>query len=182
LDPSADHAGPHFDAVRYFRDEGFAASIVDLRSYFDRRAALASTLARYRIVWALGGNAFVLRLAMRYSRFDEVICDLLDDGLVYAGWSAGACVAGCSLRSLALIDEPTANVPDYPSGELVWDGLGLVPFEIIPHVDSNHPEAASAASAVAWASSHSIAHKALRDGDVIVVDGGPPELLAGKRA
>ncbi len=167
----------HFDPMVYFAEYGFDPSIIDLRHYFGRPAALRDVLVRHRAVWSLGGNVFLLRRAMRESGFDEVVTDLLDDGIVYSGWSAGACVAGTSLRPIALMDDPEQTAPGYPGAEPVWEGLGLVPFAIVPHYRSDSPEADAAERAVAWAAANGIEAVALRDGEVVICDGGDTELL-----
>jgi dipeptidase E len=172
------HARTRFDPVAYFSNNGFDPSLVDLRVYFGRQEALASMLARHKVVWALGGNAFLLRRAMKLSGFDAAISDLLDEGLTYSGWSAGACVAGDSLRAIALMDDPHQMAPGYPDMEPVWEGLDLVPFTVIPHHDSDHPEQSAAQRAVSWAEDNQVPYKALRDGEVILSSAGSVELLS----
>lgn len=167
----------HFDPMVYFGQHGFDPSIIDLRHYFGRSSALREVLARHRAIWSLGGNAFLLRRAMRDSGFDEVVMDLLDDGIVYSGWSAGACVAGASLRPIALMDDPQQVALGYPAIEPVWEGLGLVPFAIVPHYRSNHPEKDAAERAVAWAEANGIEAVALRDGEVVIRDGEDTKVL-----
>jgi dipeptidase E len=177
LEAQLEYCRTQTDPIAYFGAHGFDPSPIDLRFYFGRPAALREVLLRHRIVWALGGNAFLLRRAMRESGFDSLVNGLLEEGLVYAGWSAGACVAGTSLRPIGLMDLPDVTAPGYRAGEPVWEGLGLVPFTIIPHHASDHPEAAAAERAVGFATAQGIEHIALRDGDVLVRDGGKPELL-----
>ena len=173
----AAHQQGAFDPVLYFGQHGFDATIVDLRCYFGPRAGLLETLSRYPIIWAMGGNAFLLRRAMRESGFDDIIHRLMADGVIYAGWSAGACVAGASLRAIGLIDEPSVTAPGYGVSEPIWDGLDLVPLTIIPHYQSDHPEAQAASRAVEWAMQHGVAHLPLRDGEVLLMDGGKTEVL-----
>ena len=177
LEAQLEYTRAKFDPISYFADHGFDASFVDLRFYFGRTGALRNALMRHRVIWALGGNAFLLRRAMHQSGFDQVIRDLLAEKVIYAGWSAGACVAGLSLQAIAIMDDPNVAAPGYGLGEMVWDGLGLVPFPIIPHYKSDHPEAESAARAVAWAIDRRIKHKVLRDGDVLMMDGSRCALL-----
>jgi dipeptidase E len=177
LEAQLEYARTRMDTIAYFAGQGFDPSPLDLRFYFGRAAALRDVLLRHRIVWATGGNAFLLRRAMLESGFDEVVRDLFGEGLIYAGWSAGACVAGTSLRPIGLMDVPDVTAAGYEPGEPLWEGLGLVPFTIIPHHSSDHPEAPAAERAVEYATAHGIEHVALRDGDVLVSDGGKPELL-----
>ena len=130
-------------------------------------------------MWSVGGNAFLLRRAMRESGFDEVIVDLLDEGAVYGGWSAGACVAGTSLHPIALMDDPDQLAPAYPEIEPVMEGLGLVPFSIVPHYRSDHPDTEAAERAVAWAVENGMEAVALRDGDVVIRNGEDTNVVTG---
>jgi peptidase E len=66
----------------------------------------------------------------------DVIGDLLNDGLVYAGESAGAVAIGQSLKGTELADNP-----EY-APTVTYEGIGIVPYTIIPHTDN--PEFAEA--------------------------------------
>ena len=171
-----------FDPDAYFAQHGFDPSLIDLRRYAGREDALRQLLLRFKVIWAVGGNTFLLRRAMRESGFDRIIGDLLKSGIVYGGWSAGACVAGDNLQAVGLMDEPHAEAPGYLGSSIVWEGLNLVPFSILPHYRSDHPEAPMAAKAVDWAAKQKIEFRALRDGDVLIVEnGGAPTLLLRTR-
>lgn len=177
LEAQLEYTRTKFDPVAYFVEHGFDPMLLDLRFYFGRPSALREVLLRHQVIWALGGNAFLLRRAMRESAFDEMVYGLLSEGLVYAGWSAGACVAGTSLRPISLMDDPDVTAPGYRSIETIWDGLGLLPFSIVPHHRSEHPEAGSAEKAVEWAVEHRVEHRALRDGEVFATIDGEIRLL-----
>lgn len=177
LEAQLEYTRTQFDPVAYFAEHGFDPSLLDLRFYFGRAAALREALLRHRVVWALGGNAFLLRRAMRDSGFDEVMQQVSGENIIYAGWSAGACVAGDSLRAISLMDDPEVTAPGYTRSEPIWEGLALVPFTIIPHFQSDHPETASAAKAVQWAMEKKVEHRTLRDGDVLMTIGGKPTHL-----
>jgi hypothetical protein len=59
--------------------------------------------------WLRGGNVFMLRYALFRRGADIVFRDLLAaDALVYAGYSAGACVLSPGLRGLELVDDVDA--------------------------------------------------------------------------
>jgi dipeptidase E len=162
-------AQKRFDAVEYFTGYGFDPSLIDLRHYFGREIALRALLSNYGVVWAVGGNCFLLRKAMRLSGFDAVIRDLLaHDQIVYSGWSAGACVAGVSLQGIDLMDDPEQAAPAYPDCDLVWEGLQLVPYVVVPHHESDHPEAPLASKASIWLDARKIDYMPLRDGEVLV--------------
>lgn len=165
-----------FDPVAHFRDHGVDARDLDLRDHFWNPAGLEAALADVQLVWAVGGNSFLLRRAMRQSGFDQVLARrLAEDSLVYGGWSAGAVVAGSSLRGIELMDEPDVITPGYDP-DPVWEGLGLVDFAIVPHFASDHPEAEAAARAAALLTAQGLPHRTLRDGEAIIVDGGTVEV------
>lgn len=156
-DPAAELAGLGIDGTP-----------LDLRAYFGRPAALAAELGRYDLVWVTGGNAFILRRAMKQSGFDELIVDMLDrDAIVYGGYSAGAVVAAPCLEGIHLMDDPDEVPPGYDPG-LEWDGLGLIDHAIVPHYRSPHAESAAAERAVRHLMSRGLRYRALRDGEAIV--------------
>jgi dipeptidase E len=103
--------------------------VVDLRDYSDADA-LKEKLTGHDLIWAMGGNTYMLRYEMRRSGFEKVVGALLDAGIVFGGDSAGALVAGRSIAGVESADEPEF------AEELVKDGLRLVPFVILPHVDN----------------------------------------------
>jgi dipeptidase E len=165
------------DIIDHFYSHGFDPERLDLRYFFGRSEALRDLLARRHIIWAVGGNAFLLRKAMQASGFDGIIRDLLEDGIVYAGWSAGACVAGDDMRAVGLMDAPEATAPGYEAGAPCWEGLGLLPYTIIPHFESDHPESELANNAVRWAAENAVDYRALRDGEVLICDGDETRLF-----
>lgn len=181
--PAADreaYAREVFDPLADFRDRGLDAYDLDLRAYFRRPEALLAELERTRLVWAVGGNAFLLRRAMRQSGFDAIAPGLVwAERLVYGGWSAGACVAAPSLRGLEHMDDPTVLAEGYDPAP-VWEGLGLIDAAIVPHFRSDHAEADAAERAAAFMTAQGIPHRTLRDGDVLIQNGGSLELHAGR--
>jgi dipeptidase E len=161
-----------------FASQGFAAEDFDLGAYFDRNDALAADLGGFDIVWAIGGNSFLLRRAMRASGFDAIIRPLLKQApLVYGGWSAGSVVAAPDLFGIDHVDDPHAAAPGYPPGEILWEGLGLIDCSLVPHVDSDHPESPAATESVALIRASGRAVQPLRDGEVMVVDRGEVTIL-----
>jgi dipeptidase E len=106
---------------------------------------------------------------MHAAHFGEAIARPLDAGtLTYAGYSAGACVAGPDLRGIDLMDEPE-RVPDGHVADWKPVTLGLVPYRIVPHWQSDHLEAADAERARLWLEQAGLEHRCLRDGGAIVV-------------
>lgn len=157
---------------------GIEAHDLDLRDHFWNPAGLEAALAGVDLVWAVGGNSFLLRRAMRQSGFDQILARrLAEDSLVYGGWSAGAVVAGSTLRGIELMDPPTVITPGYDP-DPVWEGMGLVDYIIVPHFASEHPEAEAAAAAAAHLAAQGVPHRTLRDGEAIIVDGDKVEVPA----
>jgi dipeptidase E len=157
---------------------GLAADEIDLRDHADDAAGLRDRLAGYTVVWVRGGNVWMLRHALEMSRGDDVFGQLLaEDALVYAGYSAGACVLAPSLRGLELCD-PIDEVRRCYGAEPIWDGLGVLDHAFVPHVDSpEHPETELVAEVAAHYRAAGVPHVTLRDGQVLVVDGDHRELL-----
>ena len=164
-----------------FARHGFVTEDFDLRSYFDRNDALAADLSAFDIIWATGGNSFLLRRAMRASGFDKIIRPLLEQtNLVYGGWSAGSVVAACDLFGIDHVDDPHATAPGYPTGETLWEGLGLIDCSLVPHVESDHPESPAATESVALIRASGRRVQPLRDGEVMVVENGQAVVLAAR--
>ncbi len=162
--------------IERFRKYGLQANELDLRHYFGRPAKLEAALADIGVVWASGGNTFLLRRAMRQSGFDTLLRRrLAEDSLVYAGWSAGAVIAGPTLRGIEQMDAPGRLAQGYEPAP-IWDGLGLRPYVIVPHFASNRPEAAAARCAQVL-QARGVPHRTLRDGQAIVVEGDREELV-----
>ncbi|MFE3446246.1 Type 1 glutamine amidotransferase-like domain-containing protein [Nocardia sp. NPDC059180] len=150
---------------------GYQAEEVDLREYAGRTEQLAARLADFPLVWVRGGNTFVLRAQFARSGADLVIPELLAaDALVYAGYSAGACVLAPDLHGLETADDP-AEVRPVCGIEPRWDGLGLIDRPIVPHIDSaTDPDGDGNRLAAAYQAA-GVTHWALTDDDVVVVDG-----------
>ncbi|MFD3330322.1 Type 1 glutamine amidotransferase-like domain-containing protein [Streptomyces sp. NPDC058701] len=146
---------------------------VDLRIYFDRPTGLVATaLGRFPVVWVRGGNVFVIRHAFQRSGADAALTDLLRrNAVIYAGYSAGACVLAPGLHGLEQCDDPQAVVTAY--GQVPrWDGLAVLDYVVVPHVDSpDHSESPVLTRLAAQYRARGVAHRALRDGQAVVVNG-----------
>lgn len=167
-----------YDPVAEFQSLGLEPEYLDLRAYFGDSAALRQRLSAFDLVWVMGGNSFVLRRAMKQSGFDTIIRDKLEaDTIAYGGYAAGAVVAGPSLRGHELMDDPF-ELPEGYDEPLVWSGLGLTPFAIVPHYRSRHPEAASAEKVVSYMRARRTRFRAISDGEVIVQMGNLERLAS----
>lgn len=158
--------------VAHLRKLGFDAAEVDLRRHFAPIAdSVRTALDRFDAVWLRGGNSFVLRRALRQSAADIVLTELLDvDGIAWGGASAGAIVAGASLRGIERMNDAD-EVPSGYDPEPVWTGLGLVPYAIVPHFETKDVEAQAAASIVETWTAAQVPFRALGDGETIIIDG-----------
>lgn len=118
------------EKMDYLQSFGLRSEVVDLRAYSDS-SDLITRLSDFDLLWVSGGNTFCLRHEMRRSGFDEAIGTLLDEGIVYAGESAGAVAAGSSLKGIDIADNPEF------AESVVYDGLALIPYFVLPHVDND---------------------------------------------
>jgi dipeptidase E len=116
-------------AIEYMKHLGFIVEVVDLRK-FDNAQEVKSALQDFDIVWANGGNTFNLLYEMKRSGFDKAIKELLAEGKVYGGESAGALVAGNTVKGSEYADEPEF------AEKVTWDGLKLTDHFVLPHVDN----------------------------------------------
>lgn len=109
---------------------------------------------------------------MRISGFDEIIKDLMaKDDFVYAGYSAGICILAPDLKSLQIVDYPT-DTP-YEVKNIIWEGLNILDYMILPHYKSEHYESAKIDEEVVYCEQHDIPFKTLRDGEVIILEQNP---------
>ncbi|PXX66334.1 dipeptidase E [Nocardia tenerifensis] len=167
------------DAVP-LRKLGYAPETVDLREFVGAPAELERTLAGFPMVWVRGGNTFVLRAQFARSGADLVLPALLaKDALVYAGYSAGACLLTPDLHGLETVDDP-AEVAPVCGIEPRWDGLGLVDRPIVPHIDSPTDPTGDCGALAESYRARGVAHWALTDDDAIVVDGDRTEVLISR--
>lgn len=164
--------------VMDFSAIGLQAERLDLREYFDKEPEkLYETLRQYDLVWVRGGNVFNLRRAMQQSGFDDVITDMLAmDEIVYGGYSAGACVMAPTLLGIDLCDDPNL-IPEAYDSEIIWEGLGLIDFSIVPHYKSDHPESKKLDETVFFLEDQQIPFRTLHDGEALLIIDGVDELL-----
>ena len=169
-----------YDQLAAFDDLGLTAFDLDLRNYFGGAPGLEEDLDGVGLVFATGGNSFLLRQAMRLSGFDTLIPRLLaEDRLAYGGYSAGAIVAGPTLHGVELMDAPDETAPGYPAGGPIWEGLGFHDQIIVPHFRSGHHEGPAAEAMAARLQAEGAPFVTLGDSDVIVSDVAGTLVLRG---
>lgn len=154
--------------ITELQELGFNVVRVDLRNYFGNKANLKEDLKQFNAFYVIGGNTYTLRMAMKYSGFDEYIYEISKkSNYLYSGYSAGICVLSPNLRGLDLVDEPINPYSDEP---VLYDGLGVLDYVPVPHYKSDHPESALVDGVVKLFDEKGIKYKALKDGDVIIQD------------
>ena len=147
---------------------GLDVELLDLRNYFGKSSELKNKLKSFGVIWVRGGNVFVLRQAMKLSGFDKIIKTLLDTDKLYGGYSAGICILASNLRGIDLMDDLTVKPHGNPL-EIIWDGLNLIDYLIIPHYKSNHFESDDATKCVEYMKKEGLPFKTLKDGEVIII-------------
>jgi dipeptidase E len=116
---------------KILKDKGYDLELVDLRQWRKSNVGLREKLASKDVFLLAGGNPFYLRWLMQASGADEIIRDLvLNHDKVYSGASAAAVVAGPTLRYFDNQDDP------HEAEEIIWSGLKLVDFVLVPHIDN----------------------------------------------
>ena len=151
------------------RNIGLEVEMINLNDYFAKSSELKTKLEELGAIFISGGNVFVLRQAMKLSGLDEILREFKDrDDFLYAGYSAAGCVLATSLKGMDLVDP--LDTPYSEQKEILWDGLGFVDWRFMPHWDSNHPESADIEKEIAYCKENNIPYKAIRDGEVIVIE------------
>lgn len=109
------------------RDAGFEVDIVDISAL--SKDQWLPRLEQARVLFFGGGNTFHLMHWMKKSGLTELIPELLKTR-VYAGISAGSCVAGPTIYN------SVQNLFGEKYELEIKDGLGMVDLQFIPHLNS----------------------------------------------
>lgn len=175
--PSAARQSAVTTELRDLRALGFDPHELDLRSFVGRPEQLAIELDRYDTVWVRGGNTFVLRAQLSRSGADSAIARRVREGtLTYGGYSAGACVVSTTLRGVEAADDPDEVLPATGT-EVVWNGLGLIDFAVVPHFGSILDDNGSGPKMVSQYERENIPYRTLTDEQAVVIDGELPIFL-----
>ncbi len=117
------------DVFKYFSDLGFTLEEINLLDYPDGKG-LFEKFKEFDVLWFNGGNTYSLRSAIKQSSCEKILQQALNEGVIYAGDSAGAIMVGPTLKYFDLADDP--NV----APETIYDGLSIVDFAVLPHWES----------------------------------------------
>lgn len=180
---------------------GFRAQELDLRRYFPglRRnfpaptdaggsggatsptspSNLKAELDSASLVWARGGNAFLLLRAMRQSGLDVMLAGALAaDTLVYGGYSGGIAVLPRTLRGLETVNDPDSVPEGFGYDTAVpWEGLGILDYSLAPHYKSAHAASPGIDGVIRYFKARGMPYKTLRDGEALIRSGGRDELV-----
>ena len=114
------------ELTSYFSGLGFKVEEIDLRDYTDPQE-LQERLETFDVIWANGGNTYMLRYAIQKSGGNIAIPIAIKNGVIYGGDSAGSIVVGPTLKYFSGADDPTV------APNVIYDGLNIVDFSILPH-------------------------------------------------
>ena len=166
------------ELLDFFRSINVEPTEIDLRSLFGKAKA-DGQLSSCDFIWLAGGNVFLLRRALRYTKLDTLIVDQVKMGsLIYGGESAGAIIAGPTLNYSEMEgheDSPDFLAEGYKS-EVIWEGLGLVDYVPVPHFQD--PDYGSEIDGYTDRLEQAkIPHKDMTNDQAIVVNGDKEEFL-----
>lgn len=103
------------------------AEIVDETS-LGVNSFIPEDLSQYDFIFVCGGNVFYLAYRLVETGFDKKILQYVNNGGVYTGSSAGAIILMKDIELFTPADDPK-KAPN------IYQGLNLIDFAIIPHVD-----------------------------------------------
>lgn len=111
-----------------FEDAGFSVHVADIVE--GNQDSTLKHIEGSDFVWVTGGNTFYLNYILRKSGIDKVLKNVIDQGTVYGGQSAGAVIAGPTLYGIDYMDDKSK------APQVVLEGLNFVDFGVIPHWDN----------------------------------------------
>lgn len=115
-------------------DQGYDFEEIDIKGKDEKE--LYEVLKNKDAVYVDGGNTFYLLKYVRESGFDMVIKDLIGQGIVYIGSSAGAYIACPTIEMAAWRHQDKYN----RYGVTDFTALNVVPFLITAHYDPQYKD------------------------------------------
>lgn len=154
------------------RRMGFQITELDIAKESLEKAEGA--LQNTNIVYVAGGNTFYLLKQLRDKGFDKLLTKYIENGVLYAGASAGSLIAGLDIEPVSTIDEPE-KVENLDSTK----GLGWIGIVPIPHYDMATRTRAIDAIKEKYKDKFEIV--LLTDDEAIVVEGDSWKVVESKR-
>lgn len=146
----------------------FGHSVVSLDTGSDKQE-LHAFITQADVILITGGNTFWLMDRLRKADLVDAIRRRVEDGAIFVGESAGIVAAAADIGFAAPIDDP-AVVDDGRT-----DGLGILPFRVLPHID--HPLMGPAVRDLAASPEDGDIH--LKERDLLMVSGGECRVVSG---
>jgi dipeptidase E len=113
--------------------EEMGMHVIDVDLKDKNETQLRQELAEVDILFVAGGNTFYLLEQTIKSGFIRIAKELVEQGIIYIGSSAGSVLAGPTIEPVKTLDDPKAGVLDS------FEGLGFVDFIVLPHYAPNDP-------------------------------------------
>ena len=113
-------------ALDELKEIGFPIEMVDLKAPVEK---VRDSIEKCDVLYINGGNTFYLMDWIRKSKLDEYLGDLLEEGKIYLGASAGSIIVGPDIACAGWDpgwDKNVVNTKD-------TCGLSFVDFAISPH-------------------------------------------------
>lgn len=165
---SEEHKGWFYEGMQAFRDMQ-----IKLIEYDIKEKSEDDVTARIKgadVVCVAGGNTYYLLEHMQKCNFKSAIISYLNAGGFYFGCSAGSVVTCPTIDFIGDMDDPAeADLTD-------CTGLGLVPFNIMPHMDNPY-FSAKAKELIKKSSSSETPLFALRDDEALLITDNCIEIL-----
>ena len=160
--------GWFFEEMRAFQGLGVQLIEYDIRGKSEDN--VTELIKDADVVCVTGGNTYYLLEHMQKCNFKSVIISYLKAGGLYVGCSAGSIVTCPTIDFIGDMDDSDeANLTDYT-------GLGLVPFNIMPHID--HPKFGTKAKELIQKYNNAqVPIIALRDNQAILISDNCIEIL-----
>jgi dipeptidase E len=112
--------------------EKFGFEVTDYTISNKTEEQLRKDLAQYDVIFVSGGNTYYLLQESQKTNFIPIIQDLVKEGKVYIGSSAGSVITGPDIASTLDLDD-VGNAPDLKD----MNGFNLVDFVVLPHWGSS---------------------------------------------
>ena len=171
-DDSTDWADENREAIKA---RGYQVELLDLRNFKSNPKSLQEKLASKDAIWLGGGNTFYLRWVLKDTGADEIIRRLVSNGTVYGGGSAGAIVAGPTLKHFEDADDP------HDSPSIVLEGLHLTDTVVVPHV-ANEKYGKAMEKIEARLKRDGYNTIAITDDQAVVFDGGKRKVIPSSKS
>lgn len=152
---------------------GFQITELDIAK--ESHEKLDEALRGTDIVYVAGGNAFYLLKQLQDTGSDKLLTKYVEGGVLYAGASAGALIAGLDIEPVSTIDEP-----EKVEGLSSTQGLGWVNIVPVPHYDMT--ARTKAIDDIKEKYKDKFEMVLLTDDDAIVVEGDNWKLVDSRRS